>query len=172
MSPDVCEQASIMAEERSEIVMPAFGVGTADASGTLEIVTACCKSLANVLYPSEAIQAVGGRVLLGVLVAEVGKVAVEDGMQLVAVSAARHIPCPRSRRYGNRGAHIHWYGTDCLVASRGRRIHESPHNMAHSPDAFSLLRSCDGAGDAHRYLHYGLIVLKYSSMRSNSHAQT
>jgi len=36
---------------------------------------------------------------------------------------------------------------------------EIQHNMTHAPDAFSSLRSREGAGDARRYKLFGLLFI-------------
>ena len=66
--------------------MAAFGAGTADASHALKIVATRGKSLAELLDPLNAVHAEGGGVLLIVLCAEVVKVLLEDGMEVVATT--------------------------------------------------------------------------------------
>ena len=92
--------------------MAAFGICAADTHHGLEIVATGAKPLAELLDALKAVPAVGGGVLLIVVLAEVFEVAFEDGMQLVAPT-------------GN-----------VLIPRRGRdRDRRAPHNMAHSPGA-------------------------------------
>ena len=128
--------------------MTAFRVGTADPGYALEIAAAGTKPLADLLNTLKAVHAVGGGVLLIILLAEVVEVTFEDGMELVATTRNVPILC-RGRDGGNR-AHISLYEQNALPASHREHIHRAPHNMAHSPDAFSSPRSCEGAGDARR----------------------
>jgi hypothetical protein len=72
--------------------------------------------------------------------------AFKDGMKFVA--AAGNVLIPRRGRDGDGRAHIIVYERNQLLASDRALVHRSPHNIAHPPDAFSSLRSCEGAGDA------------------------
>jgi len=147
------------AGKRSEVIVSAFGVGTAYPRDALEIVAARREALAKLLDALKAVSTVGGCVLLVVLLAEVLEVSFEYSVELVA--ATGNVLIPRRGRDRDCRAHINIYGSNELPASRGGRIHGTPHNIAHSPDAFSSLcirsslhcstsanRSCEGAGDA------------------------
>ena len=68
--------------------MTAFGVGTADPRDIPEIVAARRKPLSDLLDTLQAVPAVGGGVLLIILLAEVGEVAVEDGMELIVATGS------------------------------------------------------------------------------------
>ena len=81
-------QVEALAGERAKVVMTAFGVGTADPRDTLEIVAARRKPLSDLPDTLKAIPTVGGGVLLLVVLAEVGEVAVEDGMELIAATGS------------------------------------------------------------------------------------
>jgi len=135
-----------LARERPKVVVTAFGIGAAYPRDALEIVAAHIEALAQLLDTLTAVPAVGGGVLLVVLLAEVGEVAFKYSMELVA--ATGNVLIPRRGRDRDCRAHINIYESNELPASRGGRIHGTPHNIAHSPDAFSSLRSCEGAGDA------------------------
>jgi len=130
-------QVESLAREWPEVVMPAFGVRAADTRDALEIVAARRKALAQLLGTLKAIPAVGGGVLLIVLCAEVIEVPFEYGVELVAT--AGNVPVRRHFRDRDRRAHINVYGRNQLLASDGGLGHRSPHNMTHSPDAFSSL---------------------------------
>jgi len=71
-------QIEAFAGKRLEVVVSARRVGTADPSDSLEIVSARCKSLADLLDGLESGHPVGGGVLLVVLVIKVGKVVFEN----------------------------------------------------------------------------------------------
>ena len=71
-------QIEVFAGKGQEVVASALTVGTADPSDSLEIVTALCKSLADLLDALESVHPVGGGVLLVVSVAKVGKVVSEN----------------------------------------------------------------------------------------------
>ena len=88
--------------------MPAFGVGTADTRDALEIVTTGTKPLPKLLDTLQAVHAVGGGVLLIVVLAEIFEVAFEDGMQLVAPTG--NVLIPRGGRDRERRAHMNVYG--------------------------------------------------------------
>jgi len=137
-----------LARERPEVVMAAFGVGTADARDALKVVATGAEPLPNLLDTLKAIAAVGGGVLLIVLGTEVAEVPLEYSMEFV--TATRNVPVCRRGRDRDCRAHMNVYGRNHLPASDRGRAHRAPHNMAHSPDAFSSLRSCEGAGDARR----------------------
>ena len=124
----------------------------------MEIVTSQTKPLAQLLDTFKAVPAVGGGVLLVVLLAEVGEVAFKYSMELVA--ATGNVLIPRRGRETDCRAHINIYGSNELPASRGGRIHGTPHNIAHSPDAFSSLRSCEGAGDADVMSRCGMLTIE------------
>jgi hypothetical protein len=153
-------QVEALAGKRPKVIMTAFGVGTANTRDALEIVAARRESLAQLLDALKAIPAVGCGVLLIVVLAEVGEVSLEYGMELAA--ATGNVLIPRRGRKRDGRAHIIVYGRNQLFASDRELVHRSPHNVSHSPDAFSSLRSCEGAGDAvvmfHReseYSHLG-----------------
>ena len=135
-----------LAGERSEVIVSAFGVGTAYPRDALEIVAARREALAKLLDALKAVSTVGGCVLLVVLLAEFGEVAFKYSMELVA--ATGNVPIPRRGRDRDCRAHIIAYERNQLFASDRELVHRSPHNVSHSPDAFSSLRSCEGAGDA------------------------
>lgn len=139
-------QVETLAREWPEVVMPAFGVRAADARDALEIVATGAKPLPDLLDTLKAIPAVSGGVLLIVLPAEIIEVLLEDGMELVA--AVGNVLIPRRSRDRDCRAHIIVYERNQLFASDRELVHRSPHNIAHSPDAFSSLRSCEGVGDA------------------------
>jgi hypothetical protein len=84
--------------------------------------------------------------------AEVAEVPLEYSMELVA--AAGNVLIPYRDRDRDRRAHIIVYERNQLFASDRELVHRSPHNVSHSPDAFSSLRSCEGAGDAGVILFY------------------
>jgi hypothetical protein len=111
-----------------------------------KIVAARRESLAELPDALKTIPAVGGGVLLIVEPTEIIEVFLEDGMQIVPT--ARHVPFGRDRLRESCCPHIYSCGGNKLPASRNPRNHRWPHNIAHSPDAFSSLRSCEGAGDA------------------------
>jgi hypothetical protein len=129
--------------------MTTFGIRTANPRDALEIIATGRKPLADLLDTLEAVPAVGGGVLLIVLLAEIVEVAFEDCVEVVV--PARNVPFFRNRLCNSWRAHIKTYGQNRLPASQGVWIYRSQHNMAHAPDAFSSLRSCVGAGDARRY---------------------
>lgn len=126
--------------------MAAFRVGTAYPHNALYIVTASRKALAQLLDALKAVPAEGGGILLIVVLAEVSEVPLEYSMEFV--TATGNVPVYRRGRDGDYRAHINIYGINELPASQGGRIHGTPHKMAHPPDAFSSLRSYDGADDA------------------------
>jgi putative addiction module component (TIGR02574 family) len=155
----MAEQAATAADQA------AFGVGTANTRDALEIVAARRKPLAQLLDALKAIPAVGCGVLLFVVLAEVGEVSLEYGMELVAPTGNVLIPIRGRKRDGR--AHIIVYERNQLFASDRELVHRSPHNVSHSPDAFSSLRSCEGAGDAvvlHRRIDGGCQRGYYLSM--------
>jgi hypothetical protein len=57
-------EVETLARERPEVVMAAFGVGTADGSHALKVVATGVKPLPDLLDTLKAIPAVGGGVLL------------------------------------------------------------------------------------------------------------
>ena len=126
--------------------MPVFGIRAADARDAREIVATRTKPLPDLLDTLKAIPAVGGGVLLIVLGVEVAEVPLEDGVELIATTGNVSVPS-RGRDRGRR-AHMNSYGRIYLLASGGGLVYRLPHNMTHSPNAFSSLRYCDGAGDA------------------------
>ena len=132
-------QVESLARKRPEVVVPTLGVGAADPRDALEIVAAGAKPLADLLDTLKAIPAVSGGVLLIVLGAEVAEVPLEYGVELVA--AAGNVLIPRRGRDRDCRAHIIVYERNQLFASDRELVHPSPHNIAHSPDAFSSLRS-------------------------------
>ena len=142
-----------LAGERAKLIMSTLGVGTAYPRHALEIVAARRKALAQLLDTLKAIPAVGGSVLLIVFLAEVGEVTLEYGME--CITATGNIPVCRRGFNGDRRVHIIVYEPNQLFASDRELVHRSPHNIAHSPDAFSSLRSCEDAGDALRYPAFG-----------------
>ena len=126
-----------LAGERPEVVMAAFGVGTTDTRHALEIVTARREPLAELLDTLQAVSTVGGRVLLLVVLAELGEVSLEYSMELVAPTG--NVPVRRRRRNRDCSTHINIYWGKVLPASDTWLFHRSPHNVAHSPDTFSEL---------------------------------
>jgi len=130
-------QVETLAGKRPKIIMTAFGVGTANTRDALEIVAARRKPLAQLLDALKAIPAVGCGVLLFVVLAEVGEVSLEYGMELVAPTGNVLIPIRGRKRDGR--AHIIVYERNQLFASDRELVHRSPHNVSHSPDAFSSL---------------------------------
>jgi hypothetical protein len=176
-------QVEPLAGERSKVIMSwssllrellssfnnvetaAVGIGAADTSHALEIVATRRKALPDLLDPLKAVPAVGGGVFLVILLAEALEVPFEYGVELVAPTG--NVPVCRRGRDGDCRAHINIYGINELPASQGGRIHGTPHNKTHAPDAFSSLRACDGAGDADRYtadgkkVKYKLTQLKW-----------
>jgi hypothetical protein len=56
--------------------------------------------------------------------------------------------------------HIEYYCKNGTDSSGNIKKIENQHNMAHAPDAFSALRSCEDAGDARCYIAFG-----YNPMR-------
>jgi len=128
-----------LARERPKVVVTAFGIGAAYARDALEIVATGAKPLAQLLDTLKAIPAVGGGVLLIVEPTEIIEVLLEDGMQIVPT--ARHVPFGRDSLRESCCPHMYSYGGNKLPASRNPRNHRWPHNIAHSPDAFSSLRS-------------------------------
>jgi hypothetical protein len=139
-------QVETLAGKRPKVIMTAFGVRATDTRDALEIVAARRKPLAQLLDALKAIPAVGCGVLLIVVLAEVGEVSLEYGMELAA--ATGNVLIPRRGRKRDGRAHIIVYGRNQLFASDRELVHRSPHNVSHSPDAFSSRRSCEGAGDA------------------------
>jgi hypothetical protein len=104
-----------LARERPKVVVTAFGIGTTDTRDAVEIVAARRKALAQLLDTLKAIPAVGGGVLLVVLLAEVGEVAFKYSMELVA--ATGNVPIPRRGRDRDCRAHIIVYERNQLFAS-------------------------------------------------------
>jgi hypothetical protein len=147
-----------LARERPKVVVTAFGIGAAYPRDALEIVAARREALAKLLDALKAVSTVGGCVLLVVLLAEVGEVAFKYSMELVA--ATGNILIPRRGRDRDCRAHIIAYERNQLFASDRELVHRSPHNASHSPDAFSSLRSCDGAGDAVVMRNLGHVKIK------------
>jgi malonyl CoA-acyl carrier protein transacylase len=139
-------QVETLAGKRPKVIMTAFGVRATDTRDALEIVAARRKPLAQLLDTLKAIPAVGCGVLLVVLLAEVLEVSFEDGVELVAAAGNVLIPIRGRDRDGR--AHTIVYERNQHFASDRELVHRSPHNVSHSPDAFSSLRSCEGAGDA------------------------
>ncbi len=88
-------EVEAFAGKRSEVVMSAFGVGTADARDALEIIATRREPLADSLDTFDAVHAVSRRVFLIVLLAELREVAFEDSMELIA--ATGNIPFGRNR---------------------------------------------------------------------------
>ena len=66
--------------------MATLCIGTADSGDSLQIVPARGEPLADLLDPLEAVHSVRFGVLLLVMLAEVGKVAIEYRVKLVAAS--------------------------------------------------------------------------------------
>ncbi|GEM_PF-6561506 len=85
--------------------MAAFRVRTPDGRGAAEIVAAARKPFADVPDALEALHTVPCGILPVVFVAELGKVALEDRVQLVA--AAGYVAFRCSVRYRGSSAHIH-----------------------------------------------------------------
>ena len=141
-------QVKALAREWPEVVMPAFGVRAADARDALEIVATGAKPLPDLLDTLKAIPAVGGGVLLLVVLAEVGEMAFKDGMKSARTTG--NVPVRRQGRDRDCRAHIDIYWRNVLPASgRGTgieryitwRIHQTPSRS---------FRSCEGAGCARR----------------------
>jgi hypothetical protein len=109
-------QVEPFARKRPEVVMAAFGVGTAYPRDALEIVAARRKALAQLLDTLKAVPAVGGGVLLIVVLAEVGEVPLEYRMEFV--TATGNVPVCRRGRDGDCRAHIDIYWLNVLLASR------------------------------------------------------
>ncbi len=107
-------QIEPLAGKRPEVVVPAIRVRAANAYYALAIVAIRREPFAYLLDAFETVDAVGRCILRLVVVAEVGDVAFENGMKLVAV--LRKIPRCRSRRVVNCGAHIHNYKSGSFVA--------------------------------------------------------
>jgi hypothetical protein len=135
-----------LAGERTKVIVSTLGVRATDTRDALEIVAARRKPLAQLLYTLKAIPAVGGGVLLIIVLAEIGEMAFKYGMEFV--TAAGNVLIPRRGRDRDGRAHIIVYERNQLFASDRALVHRSPHNVSHSPDAFSSLRCCEGAGDA------------------------
>jgi hypothetical protein len=74
-------------------LLTAVGIRTADPRQTLQIVAAAAKPLADLPDTLKAIPAVGGGVPPIVTVAEVGEMAIEDGVELIATT--RNVLVPR-----------------------------------------------------------------------------
>ena len=85
-----------LAGERPEVVVTAFGIGAAYPRDALEIVAARRKPFPDLLNSLKAIPAVGGGVLLLVVLAEVCEVPLEYGMEFV--TATGNIMVPRRGR--------------------------------------------------------------------------
>jgi len=136
----MAEQAAKAADQAT------FGVGTAGTRHPLEIVAVRRKALTLLLNTLKVIPTVGGGVLLIVALAEVEKVVFEDGMEFV--TATGNVVIPRHGREKDCRAHIIVYLRSALLASDRELVHRSPQSVSHSPDAFSSLRACEGAGDA------------------------
>ena len=126
---------------------PALGVGAADTRHAFEIVASRRESITELLDTLKTVPAVGGGVLLIVLGTEVAEVPLEYGMELLA--AAGNVLIPRRSRDRDCRTYIIAYERNQLFASDRELVPRSPHNIAHSPGAFSSLRSCEGAGDAY-----------------------
>ena len=109
-----------LARERPKVVVTAFKIGTMDTRDALEIVAARREAFAQLLDTFKAVPAVGGGVLLVVLFAEVGEVAFNYSMELVA--ATRNIPVCHRARNGDRRAHIIVYLRSALLASDRRAV--------------------------------------------------
>lgn len=103
-----------LTRKRAEVVMSTLGVGTADPGHALEIVAAGTKPLADLLDTLKAVHAVGGDVLLIILLAEIVEVPFEDGMELVATT--RNVPVLCRGRDGGCRAHINLYEQNALPA--------------------------------------------------------
>jgi len=84
-----------LTRERPKVVITTFGIRTANPRDALEIIATGRKPLADLLDTLEAVPAVGGGVLLIVLVAEIVEVAFEDGVEVVV--PARNVPFFRNR---------------------------------------------------------------------------
>ena len=126
-----------LAGEGPEVVMSALRIPTADTGHTLQIVSADTKPVPDLLDTLKAVLAVGGGVLLIVVLTEVGEVAFEDGVEVVV--AARNVSFLRGRLCNSWCAHIKTYGENRLPASQRVWIYRLQHNIAHPPDAFSEL---------------------------------
>ena len=126
-----------LARERPKVIMAAFGIRTANPRNAVEIIATGRKPLADLLNTLEAVPAVRGRIFLFILLAEVGEVAFEDGMEVVV--PARNVRFFRNRLCNSWRAHIKTYGQNRLSASQGVWIYRSQHNISHPPDAVSSL---------------------------------
>ncbi len=85
-----------LARERTKVIMSTLGVGTAYPRDPLEIVAALRKVLAQLLDTLKAVPAVGGGVLLIVVLGEVREVPLEYRMEFV--TATGNVPvCRRGR---------------------------------------------------------------------------
>ena len=130
-------QVEPLTREGPEVIMATLRVGTADPRYTLQIVSTRGKPLTDSLDTLKAVHAVGGGVLLIILLAEVGEVAFEYSMEFVATTG--NVPVRRHGRDRDCRAHINIYGRNELPASQTAWVHRSQHNMPHSPVAFSSL---------------------------------
>ena len=127
----MAEQAANAADQAT------LGVRATDARDAQEIVAARRKPLAELLDTLKAIPAVGSGVLLLVVLAKIGEMAFKYGMEFV--KAAGNVLIPRRVRERDCRAHIIVYERNKLFASDRELVHRSPHNVSHSPDAFSSL---------------------------------
>ncbi len=130
-------QLESLAGEKAKVNMPAVRIRTADTRDALEIVATRRESLTELLDTLKAIPAVGGGVLLIVVLAEVGEVPLEDDVELIANT--RNVLVPRRGRDRVCRAYTIVYKRNQPRASDRGAVHRSPHHMAHSPDAFSEL---------------------------------
>jgi hypothetical protein len=101
--------------------MAAFGVGTAYPRDALEIVAARRKALAEPPDTLKAVPAVGGGILLIVVLAEVGEVLLEYRMEFVATTG--NVPVCSRGRDGDYRAHIDTYWRIGLPASDRMSVH-------------------------------------------------
>jgi hypothetical protein len=101
-------QVEALAGKRPKVIMTAFGVGTANTRDALEIVAARRKPLAQLLDALKAIPAVGCGVLLIVVLAEVGEVSLEYGMELAAATGNVLIPRRGRKRDGRNREALQW----------------------------------------------------------------
>jgi hypothetical protein len=101
-------QVEALAGKRPKVIMTAFGVGTANTRDALEIVAARREPLAQLLDALKAIPAVGCGVLLIVVLAEVGEVSLEYGMELAAATGNVLIPRRGRKRDGRNREALQW----------------------------------------------------------------
>lgn len=80
----------------------------------------------SLLDALKTVPAVGGGVLVIVVLAEVGEVSLEYGMEVIATTG--NVPLPSRDRDRECRAHITIYGCNELPASDRAHVHRSSHN--------------------------------------------